>query len=100
MKIDKSILEKAQKMQQEMANIQEKMASMTEVGESGGGLVKATVRVSNGHLMSIEINKSALSDCSMLQDLICAAINNALQKVEKTRNEQMSAITGGMDFGF
>ena len=89
------LLQQAQKMQQEMQKAQEELARVTVTGEAGGGLVKVTM---NGkHAVSrVEIDPSLLGDPEMLEDIVTAAINDAVNRVQATMQERMSEMTAGI----
>jgi hypothetical protein len=90
------IMKQAQKMQADMQKAQEEMASLTVVGESGGGMVRITMTCKH-QLRSIEIEDSLVGDDKeMLEDLITAAFNDATRKVETTVQEKYSGMTAGM----
>jgi nucleoid-associated protein EbfC len=87
----------AQQMQQEMLRIQGELEAMTIDGSAGGGVVKAVV-TGKQELVSVTIDPSAVDpeDVDMLQDLIVAAINDALGNSRKVAEEKMAAVTGGL----
>jgi len=91
------MLKQAQKMQQDIAKMQEEAQSMTAEGSAGGGMVTA---VANGkhQIESVAIDKEVVNpdDIEMLQDLVAAAANEALRNVQEQIQEKMSKITGGM----
>ena len=90
------IMQQAQKMQADMQKAQEEMASLTVVGESGGGMVRITMSCKH-QLRSIEIEDSLVGDDKeMLEDLITAAFNDATRKVETTVQDKYSGMTAGM----
>ena len=93
-----NIMKQAQKMQEEMARIQEKAGEMKVSAASGGGMV--TVEA-NGRqeLVSIKIETEVIDpeDPEMLQDLIIAASNEALRKSKDMLRDEMSKVTGGMN---
>ena len=90
------IMKQAQKMQADMQKAQEEMASMTVVGESGAGMVKITMTCKH-EVRSIEIEDSLVGDDKeMLEDLITAAFNDAVRKVENTVQEKFSGMAAGM----
>ena len=91
------MMKKAQKMQEDMMKAQEALADINVMGESGAGLVK--IEMSCRHVVrKIEIDDSLLSDDKeMLEDLIGAAFNDALAKVESTSQERMKSVTGGFE---
>ena len=96
-----NMIRQAQKMQQDMLKMQEELETRTYEAAAGGGAVKA---VANGkrEIVSLEIDPDAVDpeDVEMLQDMVLAAVNEALRKAETAANEGMSKITGGMNFGF
>jgi DNA-binding YbaB/EbfC family protein len=90
------LMKQAQAMQEKMQKIQEDVARLEVTGESGAGLVKV---VMNGRhdVRSVNIDSSLLGeDKEILEDLIAAAINDAVRKVESTSQEQMQKLTGGL----
>jgi len=95
------LMKQAQKMQQDMMKMQEELESRTYKSTSGGGAVEAEV---NGRreLISLTIDPEAVDpeDVEMLQDMIIAAVNAALQEAEKTSSESMAKLTGGLNLGF
>lgn len=93
-----SIMKQAQMMQQKMAKLQEEAAAKTVEASAGGGAV--TVVVTGKHqIVSLSIKKEAVDpeDVEMLQDLVKAAVNEAMAKVQAEMAEQMSKVTGGMN---
>jgi DNA-binding YbaB/EbfC family protein len=92
------MMKQAQQMQAKMAQMQEELAKQEFEVSSGGGMV--TVRM-NGQqeLLSVKIEEEVFQegDKEMLEDLIVAALNEARQKAAEAAQEQMSAITGGMN---
>lgn len=97
MKQMKNIMKQAQQLQNKMARLQEEMAEKTIEASSGGGMVKV---VANGRqeIVSIRIEKEVVDpeDVDMLQDLILAAVNEALVQSQKMVSDEMSKLTGGM----
>ena len=91
------IMKQAQKMQAKMAEIQEELADKTVESTSGGGMVRVQV---NGRqeVLSIAIEPDVVDpeDVEMLQDLIVAAVNDALNKSREMMAEEMKKLTGGM----
>lgn len=87
----------AQQMQQEMLRVQGELASATVEGSSGGGVVKATV-TGKQELVSVTIDPAAVdpADVEMLQDLVTAAVNDALTASRELAESKMAAVTGGM----
>jgi nucleoid-associated protein EbfC len=92
------IMKQAQMMQQKMAKLQEDASQQTAEATAGGGVVSATVNGKN-QILSLIIKKEAVDpeDVEMLQDLIVAAVNEALAKVHTEMADQMSKITGGLN---
>ncbi len=90
------MMQKAQRMQKEMEKAQEALADINVIGESGAGLVK--IEMSCRHVVrSIRIDDSLMEDDKeMLEDLLGAAFNDALAKVEATSSERMAEVTGGL----
>jgi DNA-binding YbaB/EbfC family protein len=87
----------AQQMQADLARVQADLEQMTFEGSAGGGAVSATV---NGkqELVSVRIDASVVdaSDVEMLQDLVTAAVNDALRTARRTAEEKMAGVTGGL----
>jgi len=91
-----NLMKQAQQMQDKMAKAQEELAKMEVIGESGAGMVKVTM--TGGHsVRRVEIDDSLMEDDKdMLEDLISAAFNDAVRRVEEQNKEKMGALTGGM----
>lgn len=91
-------LKQAQKMQTEMARVQEELAQREVEASAGGGAVKATARC-DGTIASIKIDPKVvdLKDVEMLEDLVLGAVTNALATAKKTQEEEMGKITAGMN---
>ena len=87
----------AQQMQQEMLRVQTELEATQVDGSAGGGVVKAVV-TGKQELVSITIDPDAVdpSDVDMLQDLIVAAVNDALRASRELAEERMAAVTGGL----
>ena len=87
----------AQQMQQEMLRVQGELEATTVDGSSGGGVVSATV-TGKQELVSVTIDPSVVDpgDVEMLQDLVVAAINDALRASRDLAEEKMAAVTGGL----
>ena len=87
----------AQQMQAQMARVQEELRTMTMEGTAGGGAVKAVV-TGQQELVSVTLDPSAVdpADVEMLQDLIVAAVNEAMRTSRQTASQKMAAITGGL----
>jgi len=90
------LMKQAQEMQASMKKAQEEMASLTVTGESGAGVVRITMTCQH-QVRSIEIDDSMIGDeKEMLEDLIVAAFNDAVRKVEATVQEKYSGMASGM----
>jgi len=91
------LLRQFQKIQGEMKKVQEEMAKEEVTGSSGGGMVEVTI---NGkfEVVDVRIEKKLLKgdDAEMLEDLILAAVNNAMSKVQELIKERLGQITGGL----
>ena len=87
----------AQQMQQEMARVQSELEAATVDGSAGGGVVTATV-TGKGELVTVTIDPSAVdpADVEMLQDLVVAAVNDALRASRELAESKMAAVTGGL----
>lgn len=91
-----NLMKQAQQMQAKMAKAQEELANMEVTGESGAGMVKVTMTGSH-NIRRVEIDDSLMDDDKeMLEDLIAAACNDAVRRVEEQNKEKMGALTGGM----
>jgi DNA-binding YbaB/EbfC family protein len=92
------MLRQAQQMQQDMQNLQADLEEREFSATSGGGLVEVTVDGKH-FIKSIKINPDAIDpdDCEMLEDLVTVAVNVAIGNAIKTSEEEMSAITGGLN---
>jgi len=92
------VMKQAQKLQAQMVKLQDEMADKTVETTSGGGMVKV---VANGRqqVVSIQIEKEVIDpdDVEMLQDLILAAVNDALIKSQEMVSQEMSKLTGGLN---
>lgn len=90
------LLQQAQKMQQEMQKAQEELASLEVTGSSGGGMVE--VRMNGKHAVrSVTIDPSLQDDLEMLEDLLAAAVNDAVNRVEEAMRERMAGVTQGIN---
>ena len=95
------LMRQAQKMQADMQRSQEELQAKEFTADAGGGMVSATVSGAR-ELKSLTINPACVDpdDVEMLQDLVCAAINEAMRKASEETERVMGKITGGMNFGF
>ncbi|MBT8099764.1 MAG: YbaB/EbfC family nucleoid-associated protein [Gammaproteobacteria bacterium] len=90
------LMKQAQQMQADMQKAQEEMASLTVTGESGGGMVRITMTCQH-QVRGIEIDDTLVGDDKeMLEDLIVAAFNDAVRKVETTVKDKFAGMTSGM----
>ena len=90
------IMKQAQQMQANLQKAQEELASMEVSGEAGGGMVRV-VMTGRHDVRRVSIDPALLEDDKeMLEDLVAAAVNDAVRKVEKTAQERMSNLTSGM----
>jgi DNA-binding YbaB/EbfC family protein len=87
----------AMQMQQEMARVQQELAETNVDGSAGGGAVSAVV-TGKGELVSVKIDPSAVdpAEVEMLQDLVVAAVNDALRAARELGEQKMAAVTGGL----
>ena len=94
----KKMMKQAQKMQMELARAQEEIKDMTFEATAGGGMVKA-VALGDMSIQSIEIDKDAVDpeDVDMLEDMVLAAVNEALRGVGEASSSRLNSITGGMN---
>ena len=92
-----NILKQAQEMHGKISQLQEEMANKTVEASAGGGMVNIVI---NGkqQVLSIRIDPEVVNreDVDMLQDLICAAVNEAIRKSQEMMTEEMKKITGGL----
>ncbi len=93
-----NIMKQAQQMQQKMARMQEELQSRKVEASAGGGMVTATVNGAQ-QLVGLKVEPSVVDpeDVEMLQDLVLAAVNEAIKKSQAMAQEEMSKITGGMN---
>ncbi len=92
-----NLMKQAQMMQEKLARVQEEAAKKTVEATAGGGMV--TVTATGGmEIVSVKIEKEVVDpeDVEMLQDLITAAVNEALKKAQEMMAEEMGKITGGL----
>ena len=95
-----AMMKQVQKMQQDMIRMQEEMEKKTYTAAAGGGMVKATVNGKH-ELLAMEINPEAVDpdDVEMLQDMVIAAVNEAMRAAETDSANNMSQLTGGLNLG-
>jgi DNA-binding YbaB/EbfC family protein len=92
-----NMLKQAQSMQTRMAEIQEELQSVEVSGQSGAGLVQATVS-GKGELRALKLDPAVVDkdDIGVLEDLVVAAVNDARAKAEELSREKMAALTAGL----
>ena len=95
-----AMMKQAQKMQQEMLRMQEEMENKTWSATAGGGMVTATVNGKH-EVVNLEIKPDAVDpdDVEMLQDMVMAAVNEAMRAAETEAANNMSRLTGGLNLG-
>ena len=95
-----AMMKQAQKMQQELLRMQEEQETKTYTAKAGGGMVAATVNGKH-ELTALEINPEAVDpdDVDMLQDMIIAAVNEAMRTADAEAANNMSRLTGGLNLG-
>lgn len=90
------LMKQAQKMQENMQKAQEELGNIEVTGQAGGGMV-SVVMTGKHEVKRVSIDDSLLGeDRDMLEDMIAAAVNDAVQRVEKTNKDKMSSLTAGM----
>ena len=91
------MMKQAQKMQLQMARTQEELKTLEMEGSAGGGMVKA-VASGEGRILSVTINPDVVDpeDGDLLQDMVLAAVNDALTRIAEESARRMDAVTGGM----
>jgi hypothetical protein len=92
-----NLMKQAQKMQADMQKAQEELASMEVEGQAGGGMVKV---IMNGRheLRRVSLDDSLMGDDKeMIEDLLAAAVNDAVRRIEQQTQEKMSGLTSGMN---
>ena len=95
-----AMMKQVQKMQQDMIRMQEELENKTYTATAGGGMVKAEVN-GKSEIVSLQIDPEALDpdDVEMLQDMVIAAVNEALRTAETDKANNMSRMTGGLNLG-
>ncbi len=91
------LMQQAQKIQEQMKKMQEELAQQQQVGEAGAGLV--TVTMTGRHdVVKVQIDPSLMKEeLSILEDLIAAAVNDAVRKIELQNKQKMADVTGGIN---
>ena len=90
------LMQQAQKMQQQMQQAQEELANIVVTGEAAGGLAKVTMTGKHA-VKRVEIDESLLDDREMLEDIVTAAVNDAVNRIASTTAERMSEMTAGIN---
>ena len=92
------MMKQARKMQEQLAAAQENLKSQTVDASAGGGMVKVTA-TGDMRITGVTIDPEAVDpeDVEMLQDMVLAAVNDALEQAEQMASKQMSAVTGGLN---
>lgn len=91
-----NLMKQAQRMQAEMEKAQQELADLEIQGESGGGMVKV-VMTGRHELRRVTIDDAVFGDDKeMIEDLVAAAVNDAVQKLEATMSERMAGVTAGL----
>ena len=95
-----AMMKQAQKMQQEMLRMQEEMETKTWSATAGGGMVTATVNGKH-EVVGLNIKEEAVDpdDVEMLQDMIIAAVNEAMRTADAEASQNMARLTGGLNLG-
>ena len=95
-----AMIKQAQKMQQDMLRMQEEMENKTYTATAGGGMVTATVNGKH-EVVNLEIKPDAVDpdDVEMLQDMVIAAVNEAMRTADADAAQNMSRLTGGLNLG-
>lgn len=91
-----NIMKQAQQMQEKMQKAQEEIANLEVVGEAGAGMVKVTM-MGNHNIKRVDLDESLMEDeKELIEDLMAAAVNDAVRRVAEASQEKMSEATGGM----
>lgn len=90
------LMKQAQQMQENMKKMQDQIAATEIEGESGAGMVKVTM-TGKYEVRRVHIDPTVMDDREMLEDLVAAAVNSAVRKVEDTTQEKMSGFTAGLN---
>lgn len=90
------LMKQAQQMQENMKKVQEELAGIEVEGQAGAGMVKVVMTCKHD-VRRVAIDESVMDDREMLEDLIAAAVNDAVRRVETTSQEKMAGFTAGMN---
>jgi DNA-binding YbaB/EbfC family protein len=91
-----NLMKQAQQMQENMKKAQEQLAQVEVEGQSGAGMVKVVMTCAHD-VRRVAIDASVMDDKEMLEDLLAAAVNDAVRRVETTTQEKMSGFTAGLN---
>ncbi len=96
----RQLMQQAQKMQEELAKAQTELASKRFEGSAGGGMVKAVV-TGGPELVEVKISPDVVDpdDIEMLEDLVVAAVRQAMEAAVEAANSQLGGLAGGLDMG-
>ena len=94
--MNRNMLRQAQQLQAKLAKAQEELDNAVVEGSAGGGVVKVTI-TGKLKIQSVEINPEAVDEIDMLEDLVMAASNEAIDKAQKLAQDSLNSITGGMN---
>ena len=89
------LMQQAQKMQEQIAKAQEELARLEVTGEAAGGMVKVVMSGTYA-VRRLHIEPSMLDDAELLEDVVAAAFNDAVNRVNATKQERMSGLTAGL----
>ena len=90
------LMKQAQQMQENMKKVQDQLASIEVEGQSGAGMVKVLMTCKYD-VRRVNIDQSVMDDKEMLEDLVAAAVNDAVRRVETTTQEKMAGFTSGLN---
>ena len=90
------MMKQAQRMQEEMQKAQSELAEMEITGQAGGGMV-SVVMTGRHEVRRVSIDESVYDDREMVEDLVAAAFNDAVQKLDKETQERMGGLTDGLN---
>ncbi len=91
-----NLMKQAQQMQENMKKMQEQLGSIEVEGQAGAGMVKVTMTCRHD-VKRITIDPSVMDDKEMLEDLVAAAVNDAVRRAEQTSQEKMAGFTSGLN---
>ena len=94
--MNRNMLRQAQQLQAKLAKVQEELDNTVVEGTAGGGVVKITI-TGKLSIQSVKISPEAVDEIDMLEDLVMAASNEAIDKAQKLAQDSLNSITGGMN---